>query len=154
MASSLPPTTATASETAATPSANFPKPLDDVIRTNILRPKTSRTKKQKEAKEEVLIIEVESSCNVYSKFDVYVNDEDERPSTENRTKTEYAGSFVNVPHGQSHGNLMKTSCVKFGLTELIDDLGADDDEGIDVICVPRTGTESVVIKDVRIEFLG
>ncbi|KAL2931925.1 (+)-larreatricin hydroxylase chloroplastic [Bienertia sinuspersici] len=115
-------------------SVTFPKALDEqVIRTNLVRPKTARTKKEKDVEEEVLIIEVESRRDVYSKFDVYVNDEDER-------------------HNDATGNLMTTN-VKFGLTELMEDLGADDDEGIDVVFVPRTGTESVVIKDVRIEFL-
>nr|AGC55012.1 polyphenoloxidase [Suaeda salsa] len=138
------------------PVTSFPQPLNKVIWTNIPRPIKLRSKKEKEDEEEVLIIEVESKGDVYSKFDVYVNDEDETPSKENRSQTEYAGSFVNVPHKHRHGdagNVMSTT-VKFGLTDLMEDLGADDDEGIDVTFVPRTGTESVVIKDVRIEFLN
>ncbi|KAL2931951.1 Polyphenol oxidase chloroplastic [Bienertia sinuspersici] len=143
-------------ETTATPSLNFPKSLgDQTIRTNLPRAVKSRSKTEKEDEEEVLIIEVESKRDVYSKFDVFVNDEDDVPTKENRVKAEYAGSFVNVPHKHKHsanGNLMTTT-IKFGLTDLIEDLGADDDDGIDITFVPRTGTESVVIKDVRIEFL-
>ncbi|KAL2931952.1 Polyphenol oxidase chloroplastic [Bienertia sinuspersici] len=147
---------AAAAETTATPSLNFPKSLgDQTIRTNLPRAVKSRSKTEKEDEEEVLIIEVESKRDVYSKFDVFVNDEDDVPTKENRVKAEYAGSFVNVPHKHKHsanGNLMTTT-IKFGLTDLIEDLGADDDDGIDITFVPRTGTESVVIKDVRIEFL-
>ncbi|KAL2931928.1 Polyphenol oxidase chloroplastic [Bienertia sinuspersici] len=138
-----------------TESLTFPKPLNGVLKTNLPRPIKSRSKKEKEDEEEVLIIEVESRRDVYSKFDVYVNDEDEVPTKENRIQTEYAGSFVNVPHKHKHGasdNLMTTT-IKLGLTDLIEDLGADDDEGIDITFVPRTGTDSVVIKAVRIEFL-
>ncbi|KAL2931927.1 Polyphenol oxidase chloroplastic [Bienertia sinuspersici] len=140
---------------AATPPVTFPKLLNKVLWTNLPRPVKSRSKKEKEDKEEVLIIEVESKRDVYSKFDVYINDEDEAPTKESRSQTEYAGSFVNVPHKNkrgSEGNVMTTT-VKFGLTDLIEDLGADDDEGIDITFVPRTGTDSVVIKAVRIEFL-
>ncbi|XP_010686564.3 polyphenol oxidase, chloroplastic [Beta vulgaris subsp. vulgaris] len=135
------------------PTVVFPKPLKNIIRTNLPRPRKSRTQNEKDDEEEILVIEVESRADVYSKFDVYVNDEDESPTLENRTQTEYAGSFVNVPHrhGGKDGHLKKTT-VKFGLSELIDDLDANDDEGIDIIFVPRTGTDSVIIKDVRIEF--
>ncbi|KMT04311.1 hypothetical protein BVRB_8g183860 [Beta vulgaris subsp. vulgaris] len=135
------------------PTVVFPKPLKNIIRTNLPRPRKSRTQKEKDDEEEVLVIDVESRSDVYSKFDVYVNDEDESPTMENRTQTEYAGSFVNVPHrhGGKDGHLKMTT-VKFGLSELIDDLDANEDEGMDVIFVPRTGTDSVIIKDVRIEF--
>ncbi|KMT04307.1 hypothetical protein BVRB_8g183820 [Beta vulgaris subsp. vulgaris] len=136
------------------PTVVFPKPLKNIIRTNLPRPRKSRTQNEKDDEEEVLAIDVESRSDVYSKFDVYVNDEDESPTLANRTQTEYAGSFVNVPHrhGGKDGHLKMTTTVRFGLSELIDDLDANDDEGMDVIFVPRTGTDSVIIKDVRIEF--
>ncbi|KMT04306.1 hypothetical protein BVRB_8g183810 [Beta vulgaris subsp. vulgaris] len=135
------------------PTLVFPRKLDHIIRTNLARPRKSRTQEEKDDEEEVLVIDVESRSDVYSKFDVYVNDEDESPTLENRTQTEYAGSFVNVPHRHSgkDGHLKMTT-IKFGLSELIDDLDANDDEGLDIIFVPRTGTDSVTIKDVRIEF--
>nr|BAM15846.1 hypothetical protein [Portulaca oleracea] len=135
------------------PTVAFPKPLDKVIRTHLMRPQKSRTKRAKDDEEEVLVIEVESKAHEFSKFDVYVNDEDEYLTKENRVRTEYAGSFVNVPHKHKTGgkeHKMNTT-LRFGLTDLIEDLGADDDEGIDVILVPRVGTESVVIKSVKIE---
>ncbi|XP_021726627.1 polyphenol oxidase, chloroplastic-like [Chenopodium quinoa] len=142
------------------PTITFPRALDHIIRTNLQRPQKSRSKLEKDDEEEILVIEVESRHDLYSKFDVYVNDEDEIPTKENRARTEYAGSYVNVPHKHhnkkgDHGNnnLMMKTTMKLGLTDLIGDLGADDDEGIDVIFVPRTGNENLVIKDVRIEFL-
>ncbi|KNA07032.1 hypothetical protein SOVF_175630 [Spinacia oleracea] len=151
---------AVAAETAPPlPPVVFPKPLDHIIRTNLVRPLKSRTKAEKEDEEEILVIEVESRHDLYSKFDVYINDEDERPTKENRTQTEYAGSYVNVPHkhnkhGPEHASNMMKTILKLGLTDVLEDLGADDDEGVDVIFVPRTGTEGLIIKDVRIEFLS
>ncbi|CAO2823815.1 unnamed protein product [Amaranthus hypochondriacus] len=118
------------------PTLTYPKTLDHIIRTYLKRLKKSRSLEEKEAEEEILVIDIEVKKDVYSKFDVYVNDEDECPTKENRVRTEYAGSFVNVPHKHKHGGkeaeLLKTS-LKLGLTDLIEDLGADDDEGIDVI---------------------
>jgi len=118
-----------------------------------MRPQKSRTKEAKDEQEEVLVVEVESRADEYSKFDVYINDEDEQPTTRNRASAEYAGSFVNVPHKHKRGvkDHKMTSTLRLGLTDLIEDLGADEDENIDVILVPRAGTESVVIKSVKIE---
>ena len=140
--------------TTSTSTIKFPKPLDSVIRTDVKRPKKSRSKKEKKDAEEVLVVEVELQSDVYVKFDVYVNDEDDIPSKKTRVKTEYAGSFVNVPHKHKHNKeskKMKTS-LRLGLTDLIEELGADDDEGVTVTLVPRSGKDVVVVKDVKIEF--
>ncbi|KNA02775.1 hypothetical protein SOVF_215460 [Spinacia oleracea] len=141
------------------PPVVFPQPLEDTIKTNLPRPRKSRSKTEKEDEEEILVIEVESRHDLYSKFDVYINDEDEHPTKENRIRAEYAGSYVNVPHkhnehGPEHDNNMMKTTLKLGLTDLIEDLEADDDEGIDVTFVPRAGIEGLIIKSVRIEFLS
>lgn len=133
----------------------FPRPLNKSIRTNVARPKKSRSKREKDGVEEVLVIEVDVKRHEeYVKFDVYINDEDDVPSKRNQMKAEYAGSFVNVPHKHKHGedkHLMETT-FRVGLTELIDELGADDDDGVTVNLVPRAGKDNVVIKSVKIEF--
>lgn len=131
----------------------FPRALDSVIRTDVKRSKKSRGRREKEVEEEILVIEIELEKDIYVKFDVHVNDEDEVPSKKTRVLTEFAGSFVNVPHkhhkeGQ-HG--MKTA-LRLGLTALIEELGADDDETVTITLVPRAGNDVVVIQDVRIEF--
>ena len=85
---------------------------------------------------------------------MYVNDEDDIHSKKTQIKAEYAGSFVNVPHKHRHGDQskkMKTT-LSLGLTDLIEDLGADDDETVTVTLVARCGKEAVIINDIKIEF--
>ncbi|KAM7503845.1 hypothetical protein LguiB_002749 [Lonicera macranthoides] len=71
--------------------------LDNVVKVLVPRPKRSRSKKQKEAEEEILVIEgIEydrEKTKKYVKFDVIVNDEDEKESAA-ADKTEFPGSFV------------------------------------------------------------
>ncbi|XP_074274122.1 polyphenol oxidase, chloroplastic-like [Silene latifolia] len=133
----------------------FPRPLNTVLRTDVQRPKKSRSKKEKEHEEEVLEIHIEVDKHVYVKFDVYINDEDDIPSKKTKIRTEYAGSFVNVPHkhkrGDDHSKKVKTT-LRLGLTEIIEDLGADDDEGVTVTLIPRSGKDGIVIKSMKIEF--
>jgi len=148
--SSSTPKTANAATSPSTSTVTFPRPLDSMIRTDVKRPNKS---KRKEAAEEVLVVEVElEKSNVYVKFDVYVNDEDDIHSKKTQIRTEYAGSFVNVPHKHRHGKQskkMKTN-LRLGLKDLIEELGADDDEAITVTLVPRCGNEAVIINDIKI----
>lgn len=71
------------------------------------------------------------------KFDVFINDEDEkviRPSN-----TEFAGSFVSLPHTHLHRNMNVRTCFKLGLTDLLEDLEAKNDDSIVVTLVPKYG---------------
>nr|BAM15849.1 hypothetical protein [Portulaca oleracea] len=157
--SSTIPKTANAAKPPSKPSSSsnvtFPKRLDSAITIDVKRPKKSRSKKEKKGEEEVLVVEIEIQRDVHVNFDVFVNDEDDVPSKKNRAFVEHVGSFVNVPHHQhrnnEHGKKMKTF-FRVGLNEAIEDLGADDDEGITVTLVPRTGGDAVVIKGLKIEF--
>ncbi|MEI4867099.1 tyrosinase family domain-containing protein, partial [Klebsiella pneumoniae] len=64
---------------------------------------------------------------------------------------EFAGSFVNVPHKHRHGKKIKTR-LRLGLTELLEDLGVEDDDNVMVTLVPKPGSTGVVsIKSVKIE---
>ena len=85
------------------------------------------------------------------KFDVYVNDEDDSPSRPD--KTEFAGSFVNVPHRHNHTKKMNTS-LNLGITELLEDLDAEDDDGVVVTLVPRFGKGLATIGGIKIEFVS
>ncbi|KAL2931955.1 Polyphenol oxidase chloroplastic [Bienertia sinuspersici] len=136
----------------------FPQPLKKLIRTNVNRPQKSRSKTQKSREEEVLVIDVEVlRDDKYVKFDVYINDEDDVITKKMQVKAEYAGSYVNVPHRHTHGpngnndHKMETT-LRLGLTELIEELGADDDDGVTVSLVPKSGKDIVVIKNVKIEY--
>ncbi|CAK7350646.1 unnamed protein product [Dovyalis caffra] len=135
---------------ALTPITAFPLVLDKVVSVLVARPKKSRSKKQKEEEEELLVIDgVEFDKNLPLKFDVYINDEDDSLSAAD--KTEFAGSFVNVPHKHKHGKKTKTS-LRLGLTDLLEDLEAEDDDSVVVTLVPRYGKGLAKIGGIKIEF--
>lgn len=128
----------------------FPGKLDKTVKVIVSRPKKSRSKEEKEEEEEVLLIDgIEVERDVFVKFDVLINDEDE--ATSGAHKTEFAGSFVNVPHKHGHHKKIKTK-LRLGISELLEDLGADDDENVLVTLVPRSGVGDVSIDGVKIEF--
>lgn len=88
------------------------------------------------------------------KFDVYVNAEEEAGPM----AREFAGSFVNVPH-MEHGKKEKKKkkmlkrCVRLGITEVLEDLEAEEDDEVVVTIVPRVGKGLVSIGSVKIELL-
>ncbi|KAI5331124.1 PREDICTED: polyphenol [Prunus dulcis] len=82
-------------------SSEFPIQLESKISTVVSRPRQKkRNKKEEEDEEEILVIEgIEYEKNAVVKFDVYVNDvahDDDVLSGPD--KSEFAGSFVSVPH--------------------------------------------------------
>ncbi|XP_043687438.1 polyphenol oxidase, chloroplastic-like [Telopea speciosissima] len=130
----------------------FPRALDSVVKTVVKRPKKSRSKKEKDDEEEILVIEgIELDRDVFVKFDVFINDEDETVSGPGNS--EFAGSFVNVPH--KHGKKMNMknfkTCLRLGITDLLEDLEAEDDETVVVTLVPRQGKDVVTIGGLKIE---
>ncbi|XWS19563.1 hypothetical protein CRYUN_Cryun31cG0026200 [Craigia yunnanensis] len=128
----------------------FPLVLNNVVRLEVARPKKSRSKKEKEEEEEVLVIEnIEFDRDQLLKFDVYVNDEDD--TTIGPDNTEFAGSFVNVPHKHKHGKKMTIS-LRLGLTDLLEELDAEDDDGVVVTLVPKYGKGLAKIGGIKIEF--
>lgn len=119
----------------------------------VARPKKSRTTKEKDDEEEILVIEgIEVDRESFVKFDVFINDEDEkviRPGN-----SEFAGSFVNVPHKHKHSsgkNITKTR-LRLGISDLLEDLGAEDDDGVVITLVPRSGAGNVTVGGAKIEF--
>ncbi|KAL6991024.1 catechol oxidase [Sarracenia purpurea var. burkii] len=129
----------------------FPRKLDKVVRAVVRRPRKSRSKKEKDEEEEILVIEeIEVSREAFVKFDVFINDEDEtviRPDN-----SEFAGSFVNVPGKQTKGKKKTKTYLRLGITELLEDLGAEDDDAVVVTLVPRSGSDDVTIGGAKIEF--
>ncbi|PNX87454.1 polyphenol oxidase, partial [Trifolium pratense] len=122
----------------------FPIVLDSVVSIIVKRPKKSRNSKEKEDEEEILVIDgIEYDNKTEVKFDVIVNDEDDKEiGGEN---TEFAGSYVSVLHVHDHGKNKKkknnniVTCLRLGLTDLLEDLKADDDDSIVVTLIPRYG---------------
>lgn len=140
---------ALAAETRA--SLKFPVVLDKVITTVVPRPRKSRSKKEKEEEEEVLVIEgIEFEKDAALKFDVFINDEDDTPTGPD--KTEFAGSFVNVPHKHKHRKKMNT-CLRLGISDLLEDLAVEDDDTVVVTLVPRYGKGLATIGGIKIELL-
>ncbi|XP_026418439.1 polyphenol oxidase, chloroplastic-like [Papaver somniferum] len=133
----------------------FPVTLDKTVQVLVKRPITKkRSKKEKEDKEEILIISgIEIDRGAPVKFDVYIN-EDDKLGPES---SEYAGCFTNVPHahGDHHkGKKIKTS-MKLGLNDILEDLNAKDDKEILVTLVPKfsgTVTKFVTIGGIEIQY--
>ncbi|KAI3978831.1 hypothetical protein MKX01_016006 [Papaver californicum] len=135
------------------------KRLDTTIRAKLHRPKTHRSKIEKEKEEEIIVVYgIDISKDTYVKFDVYVNAVDETMiGAESR---EFAGTFVNMKRGVrivlNKGDLVvkRKTIFKVGITELLEDLEADDDETIWVTLVPRGGTGiHTTVDGVRIEYM-
>ncbi|KAF5183700.1 Polyphenol oxidase protein [Thalictrum thalictroides] len=66
--------------------------------------------------------------------------------TTSPTKSQFAGSFVNVPH--KHGMKMNTF-LRLEITDLVEDIGAEDDDKVMVSLVPRQGKD-VSIQGIKI----
>ncbi|KMZ60041.1 Catechol oxidase [Zostera marina] len=124
----------------------FPLQLKSTTSVLVKRSIKKRSKAEKETAEEVVVIEgIQLNFGDFVKFDVYVNSPDNavKPGT-----SEFSGSFVNVPHNKDSNG--KTS-LTLGLTDLLDDIEADDDDDIIITLVPRKGL--VKIGGVSIKFL-
>ncbi|CAI9087521.1 OLC1v1021602C1 [Oldenlandia corymbosa var. corymbosa] len=146
----------------------FPVKLDKPVKVMVKRPsKKKRSKKEKDEKDEILVIQkIVFERDQFVKFDVYINDEDDPKSTPENT--EFAGSFVNVPHRvHSHENQnndksssskhegrhkkkIKTN-LKLSLTEILEDMDAEDDDYVAVTLVPRVGCDEVTVGGMKIE---
>ncbi|KAL3631510.1 hypothetical protein CASFOL_024494 [Castilleja foliolosa] len=124
----------------------FPVRLDKVVKVLVDRPKKSRSKKDKEKEEELLVIEgIEVDTATFVKFDVFVNDEDDKP--DELDKAEYAGCYSQVPHKNS--TKVKTK-IRLGLTELLEDLDVEGDDKILVTLVPKAGGDDITIGGIKI----
>lgn len=122
-----------------TPLTDFPIALTEAITVLVPRLKKGRSKAEKEEEEEILVIEgIDYDRNSAVKFDVYVNDEDETGPD----KSEFAGSFVTVPHNTKNKERTNTK-LKLGISELLEDVGADNDESVLVTLVPKAGVVKV-----------
>ncbi|CAM0902901.1 unnamed protein product [Alopecurus aequalis] len=145
-----------AKTTAVTPApatGSLPATLCETVRVTVTRPKVSRSDAEKEAAEEVLIIEgIEVADHFkFVKFDVMVNE----PKSGAGTTTSYcAGSVAMTPHMVSQNKKkgpVKT-VARFGICDLMDNIGADGDKTVVVSLVPRCGGELVTVGGVSIGY--
>ncbi|XP_023763391.1 polyphenol oxidase, chloroplastic [Lactuca sativa] len=136
--------------------ATFPMSLDKPTTVMVARPAKKEREKEEE---EVLVIEgIEINRNEFVKFDVFINDEDEETAAGGGAeKAECAGSFVNVPHKHRNGHSgdggkVKKTQLRIGISELLEDLGVEeDDEDVVVKLVPRCENVHVTIGGIKIE---
>ncbi|XP_077250868.1 polyphenol oxidase, chloroplastic-like [Tasmannia lanceolata] len=131
--------------------------LSSTIRAKVKRPRRNRSKMEKERQEEVIVVDgIECRTDVLGKFDVYINVDDEYVG--NPGRSEFVGSFVNVPHGHSrkdaNGNAVKmTTRLRLGITDCLDNIGADGDGEIVVTMTSVAGNGAdIAVGALRIEF--
>lgn len=133
--------------------SDFPITLSSVFRVEVPRPKKSRSQDEKEKEEEVLLIKgIEAKKDKCVKFDVFINDEDY--SVSRPCNTELVGSYVNVPHKHREMRMMTKTNLRLAINEILEDLGAEDDDAVIVTLVPRVGADDVTIDGVEIEFVS
>ncbi|KAJ8629165.1 hypothetical protein MRB53_022488 [Persea americana] len=131
----------------------FPRDLDTIVKATVKRPKRGRSKKQKEDEEEVLVIQgIELERDVRVKFDVFLNVAEEDEGSCGPSSTEFVGSFVNVPHKHGKKTTKLQTSLRLGITEVLEDLDADNDDDVVVTLVPRQGKDVVSIGGLKIEF--
>ncbi|CAI9087520.1 OLC1v1021601C1 [Oldenlandia corymbosa var. corymbosa] len=132
----------------------FPLKLEKTtVKVMVKRPSNKkRSKKEKEEKDELLVIEkIVVDRGQFVKFDVFVNDEDDPKSTP--ANSEYAGSFWHVPRpkpnqndsnkdSDDHTDQIKTN-LKLSITEILEDLVAEEDDAVAVTLVPKTGKATI-----------
>ncbi|KAH6764132.1 hypothetical protein C2S51_015381 [Perilla frutescens var. frutescens] len=126
----------------------FPVKLNKVVKVLVDRPKKSRSEKEKEREEELLVIEgIEVDTGKFVRFDVFVNDEDDK--ADELDKAEYAGGYSQLPH--KNPTKVKTR-IRLGLTELLEDLDVEGDDKLLVSLVPKAGGEEITIGGVKIVY--
>ncbi|KAK6934287.1 Polyphenol oxidase, central domain [Dillenia turbinata] len=128
-----------------------PKPFVEPIQVIVPRPKVSRTKFEKEAATEILVIEgIEVPFGATARFDVYVAkflDGHIGPDI-----GELAGSFVKIPHSKHKFHLLHhKSSLELGITSLLEDIEADPLDKVVVTILPRIG--EVKIGGIHIELV-
>ncbi|CAN6276954.1 unnamed protein product [Urochloa humidicola] len=141
---------------AAQATGSLPATLNQTVRVAVTRPRTSRSRKEKEAEEEVLCVEgIEIADHLkFVKFDVFVNVSSQSGAA-TAAAAECAGGVALPPHAVRPGkdeSAMKTAA-RFGIGDLLDGIGADGDKTIVVSLVPRCAGDTVTVGGVRIEYI-
>ncbi|CAN4076457.1 unnamed protein product [Withania somnifera] len=126
--------------------------LDRTISFSINRPASSRTQQEKTEQEEMLTFnKVQYDDRQYVRFDVFLN-VDKTVNADELDKAEFAGSYTSLPHVHGDNKTHVTSVTfKLAITELLEDIGLEDEDIIAVTLVPKTGGEGISIDNVEIK---
>ncbi|WVZ87199.1 hypothetical protein U9M48_033878 [Paspalum notatum var. saurae] len=123
----------------------LPATLSQTVRVAVARP------------EEVLVVEgIEvADHSRFVKFDVFVNETQRGAAGTSAAAARCAGSVALTPHGVRPGTAMGSvkTAARFGICDLLDDIGADGDSTIVVSLVPRCAGDTVTVGGVRIEYV-
>ncbi|XP_006644832.1 polyphenol oxidase, chloroplastic-like [Oryza brachyantha] len=133
-------------------SVRFPVLLNATVTTPVRRPSVLRRVTENVDLEEVLVVDgIVTDGTSTVKFDVFVNArEHEKVELGGR---EMAGSFVCLKHHMNDGENGEgvETTMRLALSEILKDLGAEEDESVAVTLVPRYG--NVRIGGLRIEYI-
>ncbi|OAY74940.1 Polyphenol oxidase, chloroplastic [Ananas comosus] len=126
----------------------FPLVLDNAASATVARPAFGSTTAKEE---EVLVVDgVQMEKDQLVQFDVFINAANFFQGLGPQA-SQFAGSFIELPHPSKKGSSTSmNTTVRFGLSELLRQIGAATDETITVTLVPRNGT--VQIGGLSIEF--
>ncbi|KAH0642706.1 hypothetical protein KY289_033680 [Solanum tuberosum] len=127
--------------------------LDKAISFSINRPASSRTQQEKNEQEEMLTFDnIKYDNREYMRFDVFLN-VDNNVNANELDKAEFAGSYTSLPHVHRVGenDHTATAIFKLAITELLEDIGLEDEDTIAVTLVPKKGGERIYIENVEIK---
>ncbi|XWS62777.1 hypothetical protein CRYUN_Cryun06bG0039900 [Craigia yunnanensis] len=124
--------------------------LDASLTVKVNRSKNHWTKREKEEEETIVVHGIEVKGDAYVKFDVYVNLIDQTKISPKFR--EFAGTFAHIPGGVEM--MKRKTNLQLGVSELLEDLEADEDESIWVTLLPKTTScSNVTIAGIRIEYI-
>ncbi|RDX72446.1 hypothetical protein CR513_48071, partial [Mucuna pruriens] len=130
----------------------FPLTLISIARTTVKMPKV-QSRISEEEKEDVLVIDLDYDLTKGTKFDVFINDQGDDQIGPG--DSEFAGSFVHLPHSHLHVDKKRSSTsFTLGITDLLKECEAKADESITVTLVPKYGEKPVIIKGIKIKVVG
>ncbi|KAL2476525.1 putative polyphenol oxidase [Abeliophyllum distichum] len=125
---------------AKTAASVLPVNLKKTVR--VIVPKSAKGK----ADEQLVLENIQTDTTKFIKFDVFINDEDDK--IEELDRAEYAGSFAQVPHKSKNKKGKATISLK--LTDVYDDIDVSGDDTIVVTIVPRSNGEDVTIGGIKV----
>ncbi|MED6156700.1 hypothetical protein PIB30_016856 [Stylosanthes scabra] len=132
------------------PPPSLPLILNSTQSFAVKRPSKSRSKEEKAKKEEILVFEVAFDKSKNVKFDVLLFWKGDATEASPKNK-EFAGSFVNVSHAPSPKDLAVQYQIE--ISDLLDKLGADDEDNVEVTLVPQYGDVPVTINNAYVAYL-
>ncbi|KAJ6850522.1 polyphenol oxidase, chloroplastic [Iris pallida] len=130
-----------------------PWTLEGTVRVQVARPHKSTIKAgQEEFEEEVLVVEgISVEKGMHAKFDIYVNLAVDETAASPKLR-EYAGCFVKMKGADVAMKGGSIRNMKVGISEILEDLEAGEDDSIWVSLVPRGGTGNATRVDgIRID---